>query len=84
MYIGNNLIVQAPHVGSYVEVSSIYWWPPARRAGRTAFPITARPGRVRRHPARSPPLPVPMPPPTDHHARPAPGVTRTCHRMDAS
>jgi peptidoglycan DL-endopeptidase CwlO len=31
MYIGNHLIVQAPHVGGYVEVSSMAWWPGARR-----------------------------------------------------
>ncbi len=32
MYIGNNLIVQAPHVGAFVEVSSIGWWAGAARA----------------------------------------------------
>ena len=32
MYIGNHLIVQAPHVGGYVEVSSMWWWAGAARA----------------------------------------------------
>jgi peptidoglycan DL-endopeptidase CwlO len=32
MYIGNNLIVQAPHVGAYVEVTTIGWWAGAARA----------------------------------------------------
>jgi peptidoglycan DL-endopeptidase CwlO len=32
MYIGNNLIVQAPHVGGFVEVSGIGWWAGAARA----------------------------------------------------
>jgi peptidoglycan DL-endopeptidase CwlO len=31
MYIGNHLIVQAPHEGGFVEVSSMAWWPGARR-----------------------------------------------------
>jgi cell wall-associated NlpC family hydrolase len=39
MYIGNNLIVQAPHVGGFVEVSSIGWWPGAARvAVRLSLP----------------------------------------------
>ncbi len=39
MYIGNHLIVQAPHIGGYVEVSSMWWWPGARRtAVRLAAP----------------------------------------------
>jgi peptidoglycan DL-endopeptidase CwlO len=31
MYIGNHLIVQAPHVGGFVEVSSMWWWAGAAR-----------------------------------------------------
>ena len=62
MYIGNNLIVQAPHVGSYVEISSIYWWPAAGRAAYR-FPITAaQAAYAATQPV--PPLPVPMPPTT--------------------
>ena len=39
MYIGNHLIVQAPHVGGFVEVSSMWWWGGAARAGiRLAAP----------------------------------------------
>jgi cell wall-associated NlpC family hydrolase len=39
MYIGNHLIVQAPHVGGFVEVSSMWWWDGAARAGvRLAAP----------------------------------------------
>jgi peptidoglycan DL-endopeptidase CwlO len=62
MYIGNNLIVQAPHVGSYVEISSIYWWPTAGRAAYR-FPITAaQAAYAATQPVPS--LPVPTPPPT--------------------
>ena len=44
MYIGNHMIVQAPHVGGYVEVSSMWWWQGAARAGvRLAVPAP-RPG----------------------------------------
>jgi cell wall-associated NlpC family hydrolase len=32
MYLGNQLIVQAPHAGGYVEVSSMWWWVGAARA----------------------------------------------------
>ncbi len=62
MYIGNNLIVQAPHVGSYVEVSSIYWWPSAGRAAYR-FPITpSQAAYAASQPL--PALPVPLPPST--------------------
>ena len=44
MYIGNHLIVQAPHVGGYVEVSSMWWWAGAARVGvRLAGPPTPKP-----------------------------------------
>ena len=39
MYIGNHLIVQAPHAGSFVEVSSMAWWPGARRAAVRLAPL---------------------------------------------
>jgi cell wall-associated NlpC family hydrolase len=43
MYIGNHLIVQAPHAGGYVEVSSMGWWPGARRtAVRLGAPTAGR------------------------------------------
>ena len=60
LYIGNNLIVQAPHVGSYVEVTSIYWWPTAGRAAYR-FPVTRGRGRLR---LAQPVPPLPVPPPT--------------------
>ncbi len=39
MYIGNHLIVQAPHVGGFVEVSSMGWWAGAARAAVRVVPI---------------------------------------------
>ena len=38
MYIGNHLIVQAPHAGSFVEVSPMGWWPGAARAAVRIVP----------------------------------------------
>ena len=59
MYIGNNLIVQAPHVGSFVEISSIYWWAGAGRAAYR-FPVSAtQAAYALRQP--TPGLPVPLP-----------------------
>ncbi len=71
MYIGNNLIVQAPHVGSYVEVSTVYWWPSAGRAAYR-FPISAaQAAYAATQPL--PPLPVPMPPPPPTTSTASPG-----------
>jgi peptidoglycan DL-endopeptidase CwlO len=59
MYIGNNLLVQAPHTGSFVEITSIFWWP---SAGRLAyrFPVTpTQAAFAARQPV--PALPVPLP-----------------------
>jgi len=63
MYIGNNLIVQAPHVGSFVEISSIYWWAGAARQA-VHIPVTARQAAF----AAAQPVPnlrVPNPPVAD-------------------
>jgi peptidoglycan DL-endopeptidase CwlO len=60
MYIGNNLIVQAPHVGSFVEISSIYWWAGAARQA-VRIPVTGRQAAFAiTQPV--PTLPVPNPP----------------------
>jgi cell wall-associated NlpC family hydrolase len=32
MYLGNQLVVQAPHAGGFVQVSSMWWWVGAARA----------------------------------------------------
>jgi cell wall-associated NlpC family hydrolase len=33
MYIGNGFVIQAPHIGGVVEVTSMWWWPGASRSG---------------------------------------------------
>jgi peptidoglycan DL-endopeptidase CwlO len=59
MYIGNNLLVQAPHEGSFVEITSTFWWPTAGRAAYR-FPVSAaQAAYAAKQPV--PALPVPLP-----------------------